>query len=793
MALDKADQMAGGKPAGSSAAAKSAAAKSGTPSGSQNQGSQSSGGKMGASSSQTGGVKGGASASTGNTSKGGAGVSSGKMGAASSQTGGVKGGSTTGNTSKGGYSGPKGTPAGGLNNAARAAAAASGGKTSSNGGYSGPKGTPKGGLNAGAMAAAAVAQANARNAARMGGNYMSGRSPESLAAQARAVSRGPGVTQGTRPGGLSTPQAAQRTATSLGLAMAERYGLDPTRTVAALHQMAKTMVGEVGGLPPDQQAAAARSMFNRMDLAAANPAFRDAQYTTDPMGMLAAYDANGIRVPSVRNAGYINARPGTPGYADALAAVASGMSPYGSLQNAPEAVQNATHYHNPDIANPSWGRTGATPYGAHSFSNPDFMGSTVAAARNQVLGSPGGFGTLTPANPQMPALANAGDLASRIAALQAQQPQMGASEIPTPREQVNGFLGGMASLTPARPEPQAPTGFPAAQPNMNMAGYNSPMAGLTGMPQAPSNMNMSGYQSPMTGLSGMPQAPSAMGMAGYQSPMAAVAGTLQAGKMQDRLPESNEALSSWDVSQEIARNPYDTNYAPTGPVGWQSTGMSFNPGLAREGLPNPTGYGGPPGPGSYDPLSGIQVPTNNGFVGPIAAREGPYAGQASGLPADGLATAQPEEDPMERVAEYDPLSSIQAPQAPTTVAQAPPSRGWSIPSLPSIPGITEPLSPETKRKLQQAFDWAPYLVPPSPATMAARARHQATRDNASDRMAFAGRNNGTGKRRDDKKSEETAVGKLPWETTPPSQQPFGFAPPQLAQRTAPPFLWGSWA
>jgi hypothetical protein len=65
---------------------------------------------------------------------------------------------------------------------------------------------------------------------------------------------------------------------------------------------------------------------------------------------------------------------------------------------------------------------------------------------------------------------------------------------------------------------------PPQPPNMDMAGYRSPMTGLTGMPPAPGQMNMADYQSPMAAATGgLPVAqsgnrPRALGLENYQGP-----------------------------------------------------------------------------------------------------------------------------------------------------------------------------------------------------------------------------------------------------------------------------------
>ncbi len=212
-----------------------------------------------------------------------------------------------------------------------------------------------------------------------------GRLGSDLAARARAVSRGPGVLEGTRPG--SSRLAQERTGTSLGVALGERYGLDAKRSSDLVREMARTNAGEVGGVKSAaERAAASRTMFNRLDVAEQDPDFEHFSIGR----LLDAYDANGRRVTRALNSGYLNSEPGTKGYAQGLHDVATGAATYGPIEQAPKAVQDATHYLNErstiktEGKLPGWAQDG-TKFGAHTFYSPDTSPGQVADARQASL------------------------------------------------------------------------------------------------------------------------------------------------------------------------------------------------------------------------------------------------------------------------------------------------------------------------------------------------------------------------------------------------------------------------
>lgn len=158
---------------------------------------------------------------------------------------------------------------------------------------------------------------------------------------------------------------------------------------------ARTLAGEVGGLPGIEQQAAANTMLNRIALANATGAFPQSI-----QGILSAYDANGLRPGTKQNKAYKDALPGTPAHIDGLKALSAA---YNAPEDLPQAVMESTHYYNPSTANPAWGQ-GFTQFGAHRFGNdatmPGASPQRVADARNGFgIGGPttmaGGGGTDT--------------------------------------------------------------------------------------------------------------------------------------------------------------------------------------------------------------------------------------------------------------------------------------------------------------------------------------------------------------------------------------------------------------
>jgi hypothetical protein len=179
------------------------------------------------------------------------------------------------------------------------------------------------------------------------------------------------------------------------------------------------------------------------------------------------------------------------------------------------------------------------------------------------------------------------------------------------------------------------------QSNMNMAGYSSPMAGLTGMPQAPSRMNMAGYQSPVTGLGGMPSAPGRMDMAGYNSPMAAAPG-LPTGDYDPlgsmRAPQAPAAArDDYDPLSSMAPPRAPERPAPPSPMAGQ--GM-VDPQMAQSFAKYGRWHTAPRAPqppnmdmaGYRSPMTGLTgMPPSPGQMN-MAGYQSPMAAATGGLP-----------------------------------------------------------------------------------------------------------------------------------------------------------------
>ncbi len=306
---------------------------------------------------------------------GGSGASATAVDHSVSTQGGAIGGKT--NTSTGG-----GNPVG-----------ANTGKTNTGGPQTGPAGTLTGGGNVKSTVGLSGALKAAANPAAglYGRDSTNPAAPtrDQLDARINAVSRGPGPLEGTltsNPFGRDRAKEAQRqTALALGTSVADRYGLPSAKARELVNNMVRTVAGEAGQRPAVEQAAAARTMANRLDLAKSNAEFS----SFSPEHLLDAYDAAGLdpnRGLTKPNSAFKAANPGTKAAAKGLLAVASGLSPYGSLATVPDAIKNATHYLNSKTVQaqrgslPSWAQNG-TKFGAHTFFTPDSTIAQTEAAR----------------------------------------------------------------------------------------------------------------------------------------------------------------------------------------------------------------------------------------------------------------------------------------------------------------------------------------------------------------------------------------------------------------------------
>lgn len=289
---------------------------------------------------------------------------------------------------------------------------------------------------------------------------------------------------------------------------------------------------------------------------------------------------------------------------------------------------NASNFTTPQIGYTpgAKGIKGTAPLGTYKGttyrSDPAYTGA-ITAANKKAAGIIGGTGVPTSPAPDV-------QVASASPSFNVpgpSQPWERAQAVPEPDRPFNAAAYNGVSQ-------------PGRSPNMNMAGYSSPMASVGGMPPAQSNMNMAGYQSPMAGTNGMPQAPGSMNMAGYQSPMGGVRGAPGMPKDQSRI-----------AAEE-----------PRGPVlAGQGPGLLASPNInlpARSPNMDMAGY--------QSPMAGVGgLPSVNGYAGPVAAREGPYAGRAVGMPPAAMAGYQ---NPSRSFAGV-PTSGVPAQQAPADPAQ----------------------------------------------------------------------------------------------------------------------------
>lgn len=302
------------------------------------------------------------------------------------------------NPSAGGFAGAlsglsRGNPAqGGYNGSStNGGAAQAGGQP---GGSSGLGNAQMAGVNAAAATAAALAVASAARQSQQPQGALQSRSPLQMQQNAQAVSRGPGMLNNGVPGvqNLNPRQVTN----SLAGAFADRSGqVGPqySRTANALQQSiplaAKTLGGEVYGLPQNDYTAAANTMQNRMALRQ-NDIGSSALYGDGSLGStLKGYDANGLRYAATGGASGVPAnsafnatQPGTTEYNKALLGLADANS-LNWRSTAPQGVVNATHYYTG--AQPRWARGQENiQYGAHKFSTPsnEFTRSQVAEARN---------------------------------------------------------------------------------------------------------------------------------------------------------------------------------------------------------------------------------------------------------------------------------------------------------------------------------------------------------------------------------------------------------------------------
>ena len=316
------------------------------------------------------------------------------------------------------------------------------------------QGQQQGGVNAAAAAAAAMAVAKAAQQAQQQRQQQSqqNRSPLQMQNQMRAVSRGPGMLNNGMPGvqNLNHGQVVN----SLAGAFADKTGqVGPqySKTANDLQRSiplaARTLGGEVYGLPQNDYTAAANTMQNRMALRQ-NDIGSKALYGDGTLGgTLKGYDANGLRYASTggrsgvpQNSAYKATQPGTTEYNKGLLGLADANSMKWRSES-PKQVVDATHYYTG--AQPKWARGQEnTKYGAHKFSTPrdEFTRTQVAQARGntpQPLGSQIAATAGQPLAPQQ----GWGDWASNLAQQGNGYLQSGLQQAKAAADQINTLPG----------------------------------------------------------------------------------------------------------------------------------------------------------------------------------------------------------------------------------------------------------------------------------------------------------------------------------------------------------------
>lgn len=554
-------------------------------------------------------------AKTGNTSKGATGAGSKAGGIGGGKPGGAKssGAAPGAKSPSSGYSGPKGTPAGGLNAAAKNAAAAAGARSA---GYSGPKGTPAGGLNPAARGAAGKAGSILSNPSKVSQSIGAGppRSPRFA---------DPGVAG--VPGGLlgrNQQILGGRLIGVVGGAAARSKKGQPfagmtTRTLSQTIALADHLRSL--GYGPLNITSAYRSQDVQNALRAANPAAaragRIAKNSDHTRGT-----AIDISVPGMTNADLARAAAAFGGFSKVMG--------YGKPSN-----PQGSHIHASVGAGPT---RGLGSIGGQRVSSLISGGVAPAAAPSPSLAAAPQADPRARALPQ-PKPANPGSavLDSRLAAAKAGMPQVRASPVPAPREQVNGYLGGMPSLTPARPT-VASTGFPAE---------DAPPSVFPGRPETPGS-----FPAATRPQSTFPARP-------------AYPGSFPA---EDARPSTFPARPAGVPGQKPARAPVSTFPGrPTFPGSFPAEDRQPStfparpevPGSFPAARPQSTFPARPTFPGAFpaakpprNPASGMSF--NPDLPGKMPGPERSRSPFVDG-PEDGLLSAMPEDDPMDPVGDYD--------------------------------------------------------------------------------------------------------------------------------------------
>lgn len=197
-----------------------------------------------------------------------------------------------------------------------------------------------------------------------------------------AVTRGPGSVSGMIPGNTD-PIAQLRSVQGITNSFNDTFGT--SYSPDDMSKMARTIAGESLGETPLGQAAVANTMLNRVALSQEDARKYRSLGGATPESLLGKYTAYTNPNQAFKTSGI-----GTEAYRSGLAALSSAMNPQSEFsKTASPAVLNATHYYNPEQANPSWGARSGREFsalGGHVFGSVDVSPEKVAAARNDLSG-----------------------------------------------------------------------------------------------------------------------------------------------------------------------------------------------------------------------------------------------------------------------------------------------------------------------------------------------------------------------------------------------------------------------
>lgn len=152
-----------------------------------------------------------------------------------------------------------------------------------------------------------------------------------------------------------------------------------------LGYVGKMVQGEAAFEGPLGQAAVAKTVFNRIDAANADPEKHGYMGGRDFGKLMAGYDATGLRSATRGKVtgSFKAAVPGTEEYRKGIVAINQALGPQSTFNKTASAtVRDATHYYNPDKANPDWkNKESFERVGNHKFGNAENIGRSVRSAR----------------------------------------------------------------------------------------------------------------------------------------------------------------------------------------------------------------------------------------------------------------------------------------------------------------------------------------------------------------------------------------------------------------------------